>query len=446
MTANVLSKGNRPITFRRELITKLLATLTAGESCSLVGVGSSGKSNVARHLARRDVLEYHLGARASSRLAALVNCTDLSEYTPPALHRLMLEALAKAMQQATHLPAQAQEQVAALFDQAIEASSPERVRSNFKDALVCAFTAGVDQIFILLDDFDHVVQSAPSPVLNGLRPFRDDHKGRLAYATFTRRELAYLRPEAEFQEFYELVAPNTVAIGPLSDADARAMIQQLGAQWDLAARLPAAAVERLIELSGRHPGLIRAILTAMRHHDRIRLAEPEALDRLKTHVDVEPECKNIWESLEPEERDDLIAIHQQRSPYGAGLGPLRHKELIRPHPTGSYRIFSPIFAAFVAAQASSSDAAGDAAGNATCDLDAIVLRLFSRICERYPSPATREDLLDSMWAGERATGRYGSSNPERRLSNYLDVLKRKLDAIKPNCLHIQPDGSCRLVL
>ena len=85
MTNDELTRGNRPVSFRRELIVRVLGVLMAGESCSLVGVGSSGKSNVARHLARREVLAYHLGEQSAGCLSVLVNCTHLAEYTLAAI-------------------------------------------------------------------------------------------------------------------------------------------------------------------------------------------------------------------------------------------------------------------------------------------------------------------------------------------------------------------------
>lgn len=447
--------GGRPVSFRRDLIRQVLDVLTSGESCSLVGVGSSGKSNVARHLARRDVLAYHLGARAAACLSVLVNCTDLTEYTPVALHRLMLDALVRALQDAVPSPNGATAKVAALRDQAIESASAERARINLKDAFATVFRSGFDQLFVLLDDFDPVVQRAPTATLNGLRPFRDDHKRKLMYATFTRRELAYLRAEAQFQEFYELVAAHTIAIGPYGDDDARALVRELSEQWGIGGLSPA-AVETLLAWSGNHPGLLRAILTAMHRDPSIRVGATEALSRLQSHFDVLPECEHIWESLEAEEQAALIAIARGTAPTERdGLRPLEAKGVIHTR-AGGYAIRSPIFAAFVASQLPSQAGRGpfefDPARNEVRingypirDLSPVELSLLRRICERYPQPASRADLLADMLNHESLARQYGGS-PEARLSQYLAGLKRRLDLIKLDCLRIYPDGACQLVL
>ncbi|MCL6510576.1 MAG: hypothetical protein K6U78_07800 [Anaerolineae bacterium] len=456
MTNDELTRGNRPVSFRRELIVRVLGVLMAGESCSLVGVGSSGKSNVARHLARREVLAYHLGEQSAGCLSVLVNCTHLAEYTLVALHTLILDALSRALNDALPQPGEVIAGVVALRDQAIEAASAERARINLQEALVASFRSGFERIFILLDDFDRVVQRAPPPVLNSLRPFRDDHKGKLMYVTFTRRELAYLRDEAEFQELYELVATNSIPVGPYSDDDARAMVRQLSEQWG-PSRLSPAMVETLLKWSGNHPGLLRAILTAMRRDPGIRPAAPDdALARLKSHHDVLPECEHIWESLEAEEHAALMTIVRQGTPTNDELKPLIAKGLIEGPSADGYRIRSPLFAAFVKEQlqprAGRSPFEFDPArnearinGHTIRDLDPVELGLLRRICERYPQPATRVELLSDMQAGETLSRRYGGS-PDARLSQYLMGLKRRLDLIKLDCLRIHADGACRLVL
>ena len=44
-----------PLSYRAELLRPLLANLRAGECCSVIGVGGTGKSNLTRFLQRRDV-------------------------------------------------------------------------------------------------------------------------------------------------------------------------------------------------------------------------------------------------------------------------------------------------------------------------------------------------------------------------------------------------------
>ena len=50
-----------PITFRASEVEQIMAVLRAGESCTVVGIGSVGKSNLLRFLQREDVRQAYLG-------------------------------------------------------------------------------------------------------------------------------------------------------------------------------------------------------------------------------------------------------------------------------------------------------------------------------------------------------------------------------------------------
>src|SRR5512136_2905673 len=216
-----------PVEFRGEIIEPLLNSLRGGESCSLIGVGSSGKSNLMRHLARQEVREHYLGEAARSMLAVYVDCAKLTDYTIRALHGLVLEAVSNAVQESSLETATLRPKLESLWEQAAEAAVPDKVRRALEEAIASVLRAGITQIFVILDDFDHVVQNAPGPVLNSLRALRDNFKARLMYTTVTCRELAFLRNENEYQDFYELVCSETMPTGPYRESDARVMMDRL---------------------------------------------------------------------------------------------------------------------------------------------------------------------------------------------------------------------------
>src|ERR1700694_5786347 len=71
-----------PVGFRAETLQQVVRLLRSGESCAVVGVGSSGKSNVARHLARADVRKEYFGPEAESTLIVYLNCKPLARPAP----------------------------------------------------------------------------------------------------------------------------------------------------------------------------------------------------------------------------------------------------------------------------------------------------------------------------------------------------------------------------
>ncbi len=336
-----------PIEFRSEIIEPLLNSLRSGESCSLVGVGSSGKSNLTRHLARQDVREYYLGEAARSMLAAYADCAKLTDYTVQALHSLILEAVSNAVQESSLETATLRPKLESLWEQAAEATVPDKARRALEEAIASIQQAGITQIFVILDDFDHVVLNAPGPVLSSLRALRDNFETRLMYITVTRRELGFLRNENEYQDFHELVCSVTMPIGSYRESDARVMMDRLVLRWGLP---PLSEVERqrLWEASGGHAGLLKAILWITRREKRVDLMSPNFVKELCGKKGVRSECEKIWESLEEEEKRELQAVVGQWESPGKVRRRSERKGLLSPRQLdGTYDIFSPVFADFV---------------------------------------------------------------------------------------------------
>src|SRR4029079_14915247 len=86
-----------PVGFRAETLQQVVRLLRAGESCSLIGVGSSGKSNIARHLARPDVRVEYFQAEAPVTLILYLNCKPFAQRPPSALYLHALDQLARAL-------------------------------------------------------------------------------------------------------------------------------------------------------------------------------------------------------------------------------------------------------------------------------------------------------------------------------------------------------------
>src|SRR5262250_3147219 len=86
-----------PVGFRAETLQQVVRLLRSGESCSVVGVGSSGKSNVARHLARADVRKEYFGDEAGSTIIIYLNCKPLARRAPHELYLAALDQVSRAL-------------------------------------------------------------------------------------------------------------------------------------------------------------------------------------------------------------------------------------------------------------------------------------------------------------------------------------------------------------
>ena len=191
----------------------------------------------------------------------------------------MLEAIFHAALQASPEMMALRPKLESMWELATEATSAERTRHILEEAAAGVLGANVSQIFFILDDFDHAITDLPSRVLNYLRALRDDHKTQLMYATVTRRELAFLRAEDEYKDFYEIVSPTTIAIGPYRMADANLMIDRLAARWNLSHPLSEAERQKLLQVSGCHAGLLKAILRVTQVEEVVSLMSPRLVEK-----------------------------------------------------------------------------------------------------------------------------------------------------------------------
>lgn len=442
-----------PPNFRQEIMQPLLKTLRAGESCSLVGVGSSGKSNVARHLDRFDVRQHYLGDTASRILNLYVNCTKLpvGGYTAHQLYRLILDVLTKTVARDHPGHEALGGRLRSLWKEAITADVPDLSRSNLEEAFAAVFGAGFLQAFVTFDDFDPFVSQAPAASLNALRALRDDFKTRVMYVTVTRRELEFLRPDPrDFEDFLELVAPKTIVVGPYTEADARYMIRRLGARETPPREFAPVEEDRLLELSGRHAGLIRMIYRVAQNQ-RVSLTAGDLLDRMQNQTDIVEECEKIWDSLEDGERRTLRQLLAHEHPTGQEVRALVQKGIVRDAFTGSYEVVSPFLNAYLAAKLPPRGPAirllperrVQVGERVVTDLDEIEYALLSYLFEQHPQPVNWEPLRQQMVDIEAGQQKV-SGPPDRRLDMYLRGLKRKIETDEREYIELHPDGHVQL--
>jgi DNA-binding winged helix-turn-helix (wHTH) protein len=120
------------------------------------------------------------------------------------------------------------------------------------------------------------------------------------------------------------------------------MISYLASQRSI--EFSEAETARLIELSGGHAGLLKAILS--------RLWEVDREDRAPTFAEepvVQAECRKVWSSLSEVQQAALIALTSGAQADPSPLQRLKRKGLIRESQSESL-VFSPLFAGFIRQQ------------------------------------------------------------------------------------------------
>lgn len=334
-----------PLNFRAEVVSTILHILAAGDSCSVVGIGSVGKSNLMRFLQREDIRRAYLGNQWKTWLFVYVDVNKLLKQSLWGLLELMLHQL---LIELTNRKAD-KETLQTLDDLHRRTAAPETrylaLRYLDRAVSLACNRLGLRLVF-LLDEFDELCRTMPPLGFAALRALRDDHKYRLMYLVATRLELARLRQElGEIETFEELVSPHTVWLGPYSADDARFMLHRLDERHN--AHLDTANVDVVLHATGGHPGLLREAYHVARER------QPNLLESLAVSWHVQDECQRIWLSLTEEEQRFLVNFAGDlviQPPQSEAMERLRCKGLLGGPWADGDRIFSPLFAEYVKQQ------------------------------------------------------------------------------------------------
>jgi hypothetical protein len=162
------------------------------------------------------------------------------------------------------------------------------------------------------------------------------------YLVITRDRLQQMRPDAQAVEaFWELFSAHTYGLGPYNERDAYVMVERLAARANTT--ISSSMATLIIQLAGRHPGLIRAIFWAFYNVQW----QKQSIDALLQVPSVMEECKKIWDILSPAEQHALQLIAQLGAvaqPQADPIPALCLKGIINDDPP---TIFSLVFTAYV---------------------------------------------------------------------------------------------------
>lgn len=337
--------------YRYHLTHDLLVNLHRGECCAVVGVGSCGKSRLLRHLARPDTIEYHLADGGYDQLVVLVECNSWQGESLWAAFEGIARSLSEFIQESNNRTVQsARKELQDLYPAV--AKEPELAYKHLMTGLGILLNGTRLHLTLCFDEFDFVFERFDVALFRNLRAIRNAFKYQLTYLVTTRKQMPYQRAERDWpdlEEFYELFADNTFAIGPYDDKDADEMVKDLEARYEFP--LKTRTREWLIDVTGGHPGLIGA---SFRHLEQAR-QQPATLQEMTQALYREPttwkECRKIWEPLRNEEHTALkrVATNSRlgKDDQNAILE-LQSKGLVQQKDNrGGVGIFSPIFQEFV---------------------------------------------------------------------------------------------------
>lgn len=420
-----------PLTFRAETVTAIMHHLAAGDSCAVVGIGSVGKSNLLRFLLRDDVRQAQLGPAWSSYLFVYVDINKILKMSLWGLFELMLHQL---IIQLTHQGADEVilQKIEALHRSATEPPTRYLALRYLERAIKIVCHQLELRLVFLIDEFDEFCRSMPVRGFSALRALRDEYKYRLMYLVATRLELKRLRDERlEIEAFEELVASHTNWIGPYSAEDAVTMLHRLEKRHKT--RLNDEAINKVLQATGGHPGLLREAYQVARH------SPADFFEVLSSRPHVQDECQRIWLSLAPEEQRVMVSLAGSPAPPPTQpqvVEQLRRKGLVGGPWAGNNQIFSSLLTAYIKQQHPMVGAHIHVdrkrhtvwvKGYEIRGLTPLEYRLIAYLEERRGQVCTRDELAQHLYPDDMAPA--GAGVTDTRLDS---VIKRLRKQIEPN--------------
>lgn len=367
----------KSLNYQKKDVHHLFQVIRAGESCSMVGIGSVGKSNILGFLGMSEAKEHYLRTEGQYCITVLLNPHMLIHLQGAALenagavwagYELMLNRLYRELADMDHpdfsqpreedddhsLIDEARTQYNHLFSNTRPLYVQAGIR-HLESVIHDVLTLGPAwKIVFLFDEFEQFAHHLPAEFFQSLRGLRDAHKQRVLFITTSRQSLPQiveaLAPErggepylAMMEGFVELFSEQVHHIAPLEFQSAADAIDRYIIRYrlDKLREEPVVLdnlVRALYRVTGGHAGLLRrSFRQGVANRYALGDATPEQYtqnrDVLNVFLDdsgVKQECATIYHSLPQRERDVLLHIANGQAVVDiASLESLSQKNLVK---------------------------------------------------------------------------------------------------------------------
>jgi len=373
MTMELRRPRKYPIDFRSKETEFVMNCWKAVNSCSLVGVGSVGKSNLLQHLADTDVHRHYLGQSNDANVLAIIIDPSMIGPLPEsgpnrdaercwAGYELMMHRLIMAVISRNLLKADDISELYGFYTALQDGSNPLYAYMGlryFEFGLNLIIDRLKTRIVFMFDEFEDMLKLLPVKFFLTLRGLRDANRTYITYLTFTRSPLLRLvdrfgiSPQ-EIEPFTELFTDNVWYVGPYNDRDARRMASNLMSRTEK--NYPPEALEFLVWATGGYAGLLRStfhLMDELGQLDSTNRLNNEMVAELVKKQAIEEECMRMWDSLLPSEHDVLRSLAglqriERDTVFDRSVTLLAYKKLLRPdRERNTLTIQPPIFRQFI---------------------------------------------------------------------------------------------------
>jgi hypothetical protein len=338
-----------PPDYRKEIILLIMERIQKGDSCFIVGMSGTGKSNLFRCLCSQESKERYLAGQPDNYAFIWADTNALAgELSAFHLYELILYNLQKWAEESGQPDLVAF--IEDLHEKVALSQSHVLAQRHLETILRRLFNHRENfHLILLFDEFEPIARELNFQFFKNLRWLRDEFKYRLSYIMAAHRMPMAIREEffVQGEPFYELVASNILGLKPYNSDDTKFMITELSSRY----KVELSPIQRVLieKVSGGHGGLVAAVFKISKNHS-LPHQEELVFQQLLGYDAVAGECRKIWNSLEAQEQDALL----QLAKGGPGIdNPLPWDNLIAKgvivnDKSGQVALFSPLFERFLA--------------------------------------------------------------------------------------------------
>ncbi len=420
------------IDFRKKEAKKVFHLISSGESCSIIGVSSTGKSNFIKFLCQLYVKEKYLGNSSNRYLFVLLDSNFLSvngitewQVYELALHRLLRQATPLLEDKIVKRFHEHHRNVVADKD----AFLALRYLEEFLDELCNGLKL---YVVFLFDEFDEIIRDFDRRFFLNLRAIRDEFKYKVMYVLASRDELSRIRRNlTEIEAFYELVSLNVIGLKPYNEVDALSTIDRFANRQKV--KINDMEAKMLVKATGGHPGILKAVLWLFKDNEINITLDLDG--QLLSNAGVRFECLKIWNSLGEDERQELTGFFTGTSTRITSdiANLLEVKGLIIKQEDGSTIIFCNLFKDFTnyrrdldsrgikinkekyKVQVEGKDA----------DLTRTEFKLFYYLYENKGRFCTRDELIEYLYTEEGGVDAEINNNT---IDSYVSRIRKKIES------------------
>lgn len=296
--------------FRKELAEKIFTRIKAGESCTVIGASSMGKTRLINYLMQVDARSHYLKEKAEKLIFLHVNSNKAIKEDDWGLYEIILSTIVNTALTDPNV-SQRSKDFHDLRSTVVTHRDAFLGLRNLETAINILVKRERLQVVVLLDDFDKLYPKVTPDCLDQLRAIRDDHKNLFSYILFMRHAPAELRDKKDHESFYELTSLYTYGLTPYSFSDAEHMIKHLAERKQLS--LSGDVLDKIWRYTGGHPGSIAVLVRVLEDHPEAFAQDDRTNMRKLIEMDfIREECERLWDSLSGEEQKGFKLLVEKK--------------------------------------------------------------------------------------------------------------------------------------